>query len=124
MKKVLTVLLAGAFLLVFCAPALAAQPPADRRLYEKNLRYNKNAFPAGWQYEAGYTAWRIQRKLPANLNTYRKYRNDKVWRNKLHRYHRPEEILLDTLDWTVEEVALFMRQYQDYLKFHPAGYAD
>ena len=124
MKKFTAVLLAPALLICFCASAWGAQPPLDRRQYIKNLRYNKNAFPVGWQYEAGYTVWRIQRKLPANLNTYRKYRNDKAWRSRLHRNHRPEEIVLNTLDWTVEEAALFMRQYQDYLKFHPAGYAD
>ena len=124
MKKFVKTALAAVILFGFCASSWAAQSPVDRRLYEKNLRYNKNAFPAGWQYEAGYTAWRIQRKLPANFNTYRKYRNDKVWRDRMHRYHRPEEILLNTLDWTAEEIAFFMHRNQDYFKFHPAGYED
>ena len=123
MKK-LRVAFATAFLFAFCAAVWAEQPVFDRRQYRKNLAYNKNAFPIGWQYEAGYTAWRINRKLPVNLNTYRKYKNDKAWHNRMHRLHRPEELLLNTLDWTVEELALFLHEYQDYLKFHPAGYAD
>jgi len=121
MKKFVMITLAAALLFGICAGAWAEQPVFNRRLYKKNLAYNKNAVPAGWQYEAGYTVWRMNRKLPVNLNTYRKYKNDKTWHNRMHRYHRPEELALNTLDWTVEEIALFMREYQDYLKFHPAG---
>jgi len=123
MKK-LKIALAVTFLLAFCAAAWAEQPVVDRRQYRKNLAYNKNAFPMGWQHEVGYTAWRMNRNLPVNFNTYRKYRNDKAWQNRMNRYHRPEKFLLDTLDWTTEEIALFLHENQDYFKFHPSGYVD
>ena len=123
MKKFVKIFFTTAFLFAFCTSAWAARPVVSRKQYgNNNLPYSKNAFPAGWKYEAGYTVWRVNRKLPANLNTYRRYRNDRAWHNRMHRYHRPEEILLNTLDWTVEEVALFMQQNQDIFKFHPAGY--
>ena len=124
MKKLVISLLAVAFLFVFCTTALAESPTFDRGRYRKNLAYNKNAFPAGWQYEAGYTAWRMNRKMAVNHNTYRKYRNDKAWHNRMRRYHSVEMFLLDQVDWTVEEIALFMREYENYFRFHPGGYAD
>jgi hypothetical protein len=102
----------------------ASQAKMTRRQYKKNLTYNKNALPAGWQYEAGYTLWRMQRNMPVNMQTYRKYKRDRAWRNKMHRNHRTEEIVLDTLDWSAEEVALFWQNYQEFLKFHPSGVED
>ena len=123
MKK-LKIVLAAAFLLAFCSVVWAEQPVMDRRQYRKNLAYNKNAFPIGWQYEAGYTAWRMSRNLPVNLNTYRKYRRDKAWHNKMSRHRPTEKFLLDRLDWTTEEIALFLHENRDYFKFHPGGYVD
>ena len=122
MKKFVKTALVAMLLFGFCVSSWAEQPPADRKFYEKNLRYNKNAFPIGWQYEVGYAVWRMDRKLPVNLNTYRMYRRDKAWRHKMHRYYRPQELLLNTIDWTTEEAAFFIQRNQDYLKFHPAGY--
>ena len=124
MKKIVGIFLAAALLLATCAAVWAGQPAMNRRQYKKNLTYNKNFFPIGWKYEAGYTLWRTNRKLPANLNTYRKYRNDKAWHNRMHHYHRPEELLLNTIDWTAEELAFFLQKHQDLLKFHPAGYEE
>ena len=122
MKKI-TIVLTAAFLFIFCAEVWGEQPTEQdiaRRQYKKNLAYNKNAFPAGWQYEAGYTAWRLSRKLPVNLNTYRKYKKDRSWHNKMSLHHRPERLLLSTLDWTTEELALFLREYQDFFRLYPA----
>ena len=124
MKKVVTIVLAAALLLGVCAPSWAAQPVMNRNQYRKNLIYNKNALPIAWKYEAGYTLWRMQRKLAANPSTYRKYKNDKAWHRRMHRNYRPEELLLNTFDWTVDEAAFFLMKNQDYFKFHPAGYAD
>jgi len=120
MKK-FKIVMAAAFLFAFCAAGWAGEPIMDRRQYRKNLAYNKNAFPIGWQYEAGYTAWRINRNLPVHLNTYRKYKNDKAWHNRMRIHHNPEKFLLDTLDWTTGELALLWQEYQDFLKFHPGG---
>ena len=102
----------------------AAEAGTTRKQYQKNLTYNKNALPAGWKYEAGYTLWRIERKLPANQHTYRKYKRDRAWRNNLHRRNRAGEIVLDSLDWTAEEIALFWKSYGELFKFHPAGIDD
>jgi len=124
MKGFVKIILVAALLITTCATVWGEQPPMSHRQYKKNLTYNKNAFPAGWKYEAGYTVWRMQRKLPVNLNTYRKYRNDKAWHNRMRSHHRPEELLLNTVDWTIDELAFFIQQHQDLFKFHPAGYED
>ncbi|MDR2179097.1 MAG: hypothetical protein LBP21_02195 [Synergistaceae bacterium] len=120
-KVTASALLALALFGAFGEAAWASQTKMTRQQYKKKLAYNKNALPAGWQYEGGYTLWRMQKGLAANPNTYKKYKRDKGWRNKMHRNHRTEEIVLDTLDWTAEEVALFWQNYQDFFKFHPAG---
>jgi hypothetical protein len=120
MKNVVKVMLAVALALCVCVTAWA-EPEVSRRQYRKNLAYNKNALPAGWKYEAGYTVWRVSRNLAANRNTYKMYKRDRAWHIKMHRYYRPEELALSTLDWTAEEVALFLKEYEDYFKFHPAG---
>jgi hypothetical protein len=99
----------------------AAQTPQNRKLYQKNLTYNKNALPAGWKYEAGYTLWRIERNLPANRHTYRKYKRDRAWQSQMRREHRAEDIVLDTLDWTTEEIALFWENYRELFQFQPSG---
>jgi hypothetical protein len=124
MKRFIKCALAAALLFAICVPAWSEQQPIDRRQYRKNLAYNKNAVPAGWQYEAGYAMWRMNRKLPVNLNTYRKYKKDRAWHNRMRNYYRPQQLALNTADWTVEELALFFQQHQDYLRFHPAGYTD
>jgi hypothetical protein len=121
MKKFLILVLLLLSLGCFGERAWAAQTPKTRKQYQKNLAYNKNALPAGWQYEAGYTLWRVERGLPANRHTYRRYKRDRAWQNKMRREHRTEDIVLDTLDWTTEEIALFWENYEDLFKFHPAG---
>lgn len=116
MKKIFS-----AFIL-FCVFAGVAAGAADAATMNARKRsYNKNALPYGWQSEAGYTLWRVQRGLAANPNTYKKYRRDRAWRQNLHRGNRPGEIMLDTYDWTNEEIAKFWENYQEWLKFHPAG---
>jgi len=123
MKKFLTVILAAVILFVFCAPGWAdRRPPMSRDLHRKNLAYNKNYFPPGWQYEAGYAVWRVNRNLPVNQNTYRMYKKDKAWHNRMRTNFRAQQIILNAYDWTVEEIALFMQQNQDLFRFHPAGY--
>ena len=104
--------------------ALAAEAKMTRKQYQKNLTYNKNALPYGWKYEAGYTLWRMERNLLANQHTYRKYKRDRAWRGKLHRYNRAEEIVLDSLDWTADEIALFWESYKELFQFYPAGIDD
>jgi hypothetical protein len=92
-----------------------------RKQYQKNLAYNKNALPNGWKYEAGYTLWRMERGLPANRHSYRRYKKDRAWHTQMSKNHRAEDIVLDTLDWTAEEIALFWENYRELFKFHPAG---
>jgi hypothetical protein len=111
----------------FLAFALAPEASgAERRRitraqYRKNLRYNKNALPEAWRYEASYTLWRLEHGLPANRHSYRRYKADKRWRVDMYRDRPLEAWGLNTLDWTAEELALFLRDYQDLFKFHPAG---
>ena len=117
MKKFVKIALAAALVLALCMPAWSARSYTSRAQYRKNMAYNKNFLPAGWRYEAGYALWRMNRKAPATPTTYRRYRNDRAWHYRTQRSY-PEELALSTLDWTAEEVALFM----DYFRFHPAGY--
>ena len=109
-------------LLTFTVPAAEAR--MTRQQYRKNLAYNRNALPAGWRYEAGYTLWRMQRNLPINQHTYRRYRREKTWRNNRQQNNRAEDIVLNSLDWTVEEIALFWQNYGELFRFHPAGIDD
>ena len=124
MRKIFVFVLLAGLCCCFATETLAAQRKMTRAQYKKNLTYNKNALPAGWQYEAGYTLWRMERGLSANRQTYRKYTRDRAWRNNLHRYSREEEIVLDSLDWTTEEIALFWKNYEELFRFHPAGRDD
>lgn len=120
MKKILAVVLLLSVLLgsAGVAPSWAAQK-MTRRQYKKNLAYNKNALPAGWKYEAGYTLWRMQRNLAANQHTYKKYKRDKAWHRNMRNNHRVEDIVLDSLDWTNEEIALFWQNYKDTFNVDP-----
>ena len=103
-------------------PAWAAG--MTRAQYQKNLIYNKNALPAGWQYHSGYNLWRLQLGLPVNRNTYKMYARDRAWHNNMRRNYRIEAIAMNTADWTVQEIALFLKQNQDLFRFHPAGWED
>jgi len=121
MKKLVTIVLATALLLAFCTTVWAINQPAmSRQQLRRNVAY-RNALPLSWRYEAGYALWRISRNMPANPISYRKYRNDRVWHQRMHHHYGTERFLLNTIDWTVEEVAIFMHRYQDLFKFHPAG---
>jgi hypothetical protein len=93
-----------------------------RAQYRKNLIYNKNARPAGWQYQTGYNLWRSRRGLPVNRNTYRMYTRDRAWHNNMRRNHQIEAIVMNATDWTTEELTLFLRRNQDLFQFHPAGW--
>jgi hypothetical protein len=90
----------------------------------KKAKYNKNALPPGWRYEAGYTLWRARRNLAANRASYRKYRREKEWLRKRKAGRRAEEIAADTLDWTADEIEKLWEEYGDLLKFHPSGVTD
>ena len=106
---------------LFCLLGGVFLGTSDAAVNAKNPKYNKNYFPAGWQYEPSYTVWRMQKGLSANRVTYRRYRKDKARQTEMQKYHKPEELLLNTLDWTTAEVAKFWETYEEYLKFHPAG---
>ena len=97
---------------------------AEAAYNAKKAKYNKNALPPGWRYEAGYTLWRAQRKLAPNRMTYQKYRREKAWFRKRKAGRRVEEIVADTLDWTVDEIEKFWGEYEELLEFHPSGVTD
>jgi hypothetical protein len=119
MKKFIVLLVGAVLLCGACGEsAWAAQ---TLKQYKKNLAYNKNALPAGWQYETGYTLWRMNRGLPVNRVTYKKYVKDRNWHNNMNRNYRAEDIVIDSLDWTAEETALFWQNYKEFFQFHPSG---
>ena len=124
MKKFVAIVLAAAFLLCICAPVWANnRPNISRAQHRRNLQ-NRNYFPPGWRYEAGFAVWRRHRNLPLTRQTYRLYRNDRVWHNRMRTQHRPQQFALDTIDWTIDELAFFLHQNRDLFRFHPAGYED
>ena len=114
MKKTFCAILLLGFLAVFSALPAEAVP-------SKKKAVQGNSFPSGWQYEAGYTYWRMQKGLPANRTTYKRYRRDRLWHNKMHNRYRTGEVVLDALDWTVIEGVKLLERNEDWLKFHPAG---
>ena len=129
MKKLVTIVLATAFILAFCTTvwansrsrqSLRSQEQQRRRL-SQNRNVDANLLPLGWRYQTGYTLWRLSRDLPATPSTYRMYRNDRGWHHRMHEHHRVEGFLFNTIDWTVEEIASFLHRNQDLLRFHPAG---
>ena len=123
MKKSIGWFLVLTFLCFVCPEctktAWAAQSQMSRAQYRKNLAYNKNALPAGWSTEMGYTLWRMNRGLAVNRHTYKRYRREAA--KQRHNLNFTERILLDSTNWTNEEIALFLRENRDLFQFHPAG---
>ena len=120
MEKIVAIVLAAGFLLAPCTTVWASNRQMSP-VHLRRLQAQRSTLPLGWRYEAGYTLWRMNRNLPANPITYRQYQNDGMWHYRMRNYHRAEEFLLNTIDWTVEEIAFFMHRHQDLFKFHPAG---
>jgi hypothetical protein len=94
---------------------------AEAAYNAKKAKYNKNALPPGWRYEAGYTLWRAKRKFAANRVSYRKYRREKAWFQQRKTGRPVEEIIADTLDWTADEIVKFWEEHGELLEFHPSG---
>ena len=94
----------------------------SRQQHRRNMAYNRNYVPPGWQFESGYAMWRMSRNMPLNEHTYRRYTHDRAWHNRMSNSPRAQQILMGAYDWTVEEIALFMHQNQNLFKFHPSGY--
>jgi hypothetical protein len=122
---------AAVFLVLFCMLAgVAAWAPPSRsaeaaygnpKYNAKKAKYNKNALPPGWRYEAGYTLWRARRNFAANRVSYRKYRREKTWFQQRKAGRHAEEIVADALDWTADEIAKFWEEHKELLEFHPSG---
>ncbi|MDR1873851.1 MAG: hypothetical protein LBQ90_02395 [Synergistaceae bacterium] len=108
-------------LLLLCVWSSLLAGPVDAAVNAKKRKYNKNALPVGWRYEAGYTLWRMQRGLASNPASYRKYRRDSAWIRSHRRGFQPGATVIDGLDWTEKEIAEFWERYNEYFRFHPAG---
>lgn len=94
---------------------------ADAAVNKKKKKYLKNVFPTGWQYQAGYTLWRLQRGLDVNPQTWRKYVREKKWRQNRGQENAADKLILKSLDWTVEELATLLKELEDTMTFRPAG---
>ena len=112
------------FLILFWMTAGLFVWGAEAAYNAKKAKYNKNALPPGWRYEAGYTLWRARRNLAANRVTYRKYQREKTWFQKRKGGRPAEEIVADALDWSVDEIEKFWEEYEELFKFHPSGVTD
>jgi hypothetical protein len=116
--------LPGVFVL-FCVLGSLLAGPSDAAVNAKKRKYNKNAPPpAGWQYEPGYTLWRLQRGLDPAVANYKKYRRDRAWIRRHRKGFNPGALVVDGLDWTEAEIAEFLERYNEYFRFHPSGLAD
>lgn len=108
----------GVFVLAALMGAFLAAG-SDAAVNRKKRPYLKNVPPLGWQYQAGYTLWRLERGLEATPQTWKKYVREKK------RARKPETVadrlLLKSLDWTVEELAALLEGLEDSATFHPAG---
>lgn len=87
----------------------------------KKRQYLKNVPPLGWQYQAGYTLWRLERGLNATPQTWRRYVREKKRIQKSGQETIADKLLLKSLDWTVEELAALLEGLEDTSVFRPAG---
>ena len=81
----------------------------------------KNLPPLGWEYQAGYTLWRLERGLAATPQTWRKYVRERKWKQKRGRKSLADKLILKSLDWTAEELAALLAELEETVAFHPAG---
>lgn len=94
---------------------------SDAAVNGKKRRYLKVVPPAGWQYQAGYTLWRLQRGLDATPQTWRKYVRERRRSRNKGQETAADRLLLKSLDWTVEELAALLEALEDKPLFQPAG---
>lgn len=94
---------------------------SDASADRKKQKYLKNTFPAGWQYQAGYTLWRLERGLGVSPKTWRRYVREKKWAQKKGQEGVADKLILKSLDWTVEELAALLDEFEDTVTFQPAG---
>jgi hypothetical protein len=104
---------AAVFLVLFGMMAGLFAWSAEAAYNAQKARYNKNALPPGWRYEAGYTLWRARRNLAVSRASYKKYQRERTWFQKRRAARRAEEIAADALDWTVDEIEKFWEEYVD-----------
>lgn len=94
---------------------------SEAAVNRKKRQYLKNVPPLGWQYQAGYTLWRLERGLNATPQTWRKYVREKKRLQKAGQETIADKLLLKSLDWTVEELAALLEGLEDTSAFQPAG---
>ncbi|MDO4786924.1 MAG: hypothetical protein Q4A13_08270 [Fretibacterium sp.] len=94
---------------------------SDAAPNRKKQKYLKNSPPLGWQYQAGYTLWRLERGLDATPQTWRKYVREKKRIQRRGQENVADKLILNSLDWTIEELAALLDEQKELLKFHPAG---
>ena len=87
----------------------------------KQKYLKKNIPPLGWEYQAGYTLWRLERGLAATPQTWRKYVREKKWKQKRGRESMADKLILKSLDWTTEELAALLAELEETVSFQPAG---
>ena len=90
---------------------------ADAAVTARKKAYLKNVPPTGWQFEVGYTLWRTERNLPATLQTWKKYQRERKRLAIRGKTRGLDYKILNTLDWTVEEVAAFLEAQQEQMAY-------
>ena len=108
-RAILALLLAAAIGAVL---ALGADAASSAR---KRARL-KNAPPPGWQFEVGYTLWRAQRGLDATPQTWKKYQRERKRLAQRGKLRGLDTRLLNSVDWTLEELAEFLEVQQEQMR--------
>ena len=77
--------------------------------------------PLGWQYEPGYTLWRLERNLGVNVQIWKKYVREKKWKQNRGDENLAEKLILNPIDWVYGETTYFLDSNSNLFRFQPAG---
>lgn len=105
-----------AILALLLASAIGAALGADAASSARKRARLKNTPPPGWQFEVGYTLWRAQRGLDATPQTWKKYQRERKRLAQRGKLRGLDTRLLNSVDWTIEELAEFLEVQQEQMR--------
>ena len=110
-----------AALLMCCCIAVLFVSGSEAVNAKRRKAFKNAPPPPGWQYEMGYTLWRLEKGLPVSAVNWKHYVREKKWRQQRGKETFSEKIVLNSLDWTIEELASFLKEQDAFLRPQPAG---
>nr|WP_314716703.1 hypothetical protein [uncultured Fretibacterium sp.] len=112
----------GAVIALAAAMSFSCVADSSAAINRNKQKYlKKNLPPLGWEYQAGYTLWRLERGLAATPQTWRRYVREKKWSQQRGKESAADKLILKSLDWTTEELAALLAELEETVSFQPAG---